>query len=148
MMAPGELLRSQLAVPLVAALSSAGGNIVLPVPELLIVGGVTVPIVSAIAGMLGVLLGELMAAPPAAPLTARRRWAVRISLHLLIVGIVVLTGQQLLVALGWGIGLGFSGLAVAETLGSQAMAGIKMITDALLTRIAGSAGGKDKTDDS
>lgn len=139
------MLRDQIgqivAMPMAVALSSSGAKrVVVPGPALVGIWGVDIPIVSLLLGVIGIACGMAMA--PAAPLSWRRWIALAIALTGLELGIVIATGQQPLVAMGWGIGLGFSGLGVAQLLGSQATAGIKTISDAFFAGVAARIGGK------
>lgn len=130
----------------VIAAGASSRSLVLPGPEALVVFGVSIPIFSALAGAIGVGLGQLIA-PAGQPMTLRRRLAVVAAMLLLTLTIVIASGQWPLVALAWGIGLGFSGPTVAETLGAQAVAGAKQLTDAFFSAIAARMNGnKDKTD--
>ena len=145
---PIEVMRAPIVVLGMAALNAASStHLVVPGPEWLVVLGVQVPLFSAGAGALGVLLGQLLAPPPAAPLGTRRKVALVITLHALVLASVILTGQQVLVVLSWGIGLGFAGLTVAETLGAQAIAGLKAVTNAFIAMLAAKAGGKEPPSD-
>lgn len=133
-----EQLRASLTMPLAVAMASARSEWVLPGPEVIVVLGVDVPALSAAFGVVGVVLGQLLAPP--AELTLRRRVALSASLLGIVVAIVIASGQIPLVAMGWGIGLGFSGLSVATTLGEQAKAGIQRITDAFFNMVAARMG--------
>ncbi|WP_264943655.1 hypothetical protein [Sphingomonas canadensis] len=144
-----------MAPPVAVALSSAGSFVVVPGPELVIVFGVSVPVLSAGLGVLGVVLGLLMAPAPAAPIGARRTaalWVSLIGIELaLVVACSAVAGKALLplVAMGWGIGLGWSGLAVAQLLAEQVLGGIRRVTGAFIEWAAARAGGggKDKADE-
>jgi hypothetical protein len=70
-----------------------------------------------------------------------------LALALLELGIVIATGQHPLIAMGWGIGLGFSGLSVAQALGDEALSGVRRIADAFITAIATKIGGAGKEKD-
>lgn len=140
---PLEILRAQAVTPLVVLLASApSANLVIPGPPAIVLLGVTIPTLSAIFGVVGVLLGQVIA-PASTDLGWRRRVAVWIALTLIVLTIVIATGQLPLVALAWGIGLGFSGVTVMRTLGSQAAAGFKVITDAFFAAIVAKVGGKE-----
>ncbi|PTS73814.1 hypothetical protein DBR17_17845 [Sphingomonas sp. HMWF008] len=125
------------------ALASSGSTrLVVPGPWTIVLWGVDIPTLSAAIGAVGVILGQLLAPVPTAPLGGRRRAALVVALLGLELGIVIATGQQPLVAMGWGIGLGFSGLAVAQALGDQALSGVRKIADAFISMIAAKVGGK------
>jgi hypothetical protein len=143
-----NLLRQTLAMPIALAFSSAGTRIVLPGPELIGVFGVDIPVFSAIFGITGVLAGHWLAPAAPAPLDWRKTTLLLATLSLVTVAIVVATGQRPVVAIGWGIGLGFSGVSSVQLLGSQAGGGIKTITDAFFNMIAARISGKSKEDDS
>ncbi len=141
-----DQLRLQLTMPVAIALASTRSQWVLPGPEIIVVLGVEVPALSALFGVVGVGLGQLLA-PATAPLGWRRRSALVVALLGIVLAIVIATGQIPLVAMGWGIGLGFSGLSVASTLGEQTGAGIRKITDAFFNMVASRIGGvKSKVD--
>ncbi|PKP93178.1 MAG: hypothetical protein CVT77_06505 [Alphaproteobacteria bacterium HGW-Alphaproteobacteria-16] len=142
--AHAELIRAQAITPIVVLMSTAPSNaIIIPGPELVIAWGVQIPVFSAAAGVLGVVLGQLLA--PAPPVIGwRRRIAVWLTLLALVTASAIAFGQMPLVSLSWGIGLGFSGYAVAEALGSETKAGIKRIMDAFFSAIAGRIGAKPK----
>ncbi len=125
----------------------ANAPLVLPGPELVIVLGVKLPLLSAIFAVGGVALGQLLAPSAASALDLRRRLALFVALTGLALGIVIATGQMPLVALSWGIGLGFSGLTVAQTLGTQAISGVKRISDAFIGTLATRLGGAAATEE-
>lgn len=126
--------------------AAASAPFVVPGPELAIVLGVKVPLLSAIFAVGGVGLGQLLAPSAASTLDLRRRIALFVALTGLALGIVIASGQMPLVALSWGIGLGFSGLTVAQTLGAQAVSGIKRVTDAAIGAMATRLGGANPSD--
>lgn len=138
-------LRQHLVVPLILAVNSAASaNLVVPGPPAILLWGVTIPTVSALFGVVGVVVGQWLAPASAEPLGCSKRSALMIALQGIALGIVMATGQQPLVAMGWGIGLGFSGLSVMQALGDEAMSGLKRISDAFITRVAAMVGGKNK----
>ena len=59
-----DAVRGALILPGVMLLSSAGGVIDVPGPALIRIAGVTLPIFSAIAAVIGVILGRLLAPAP------------------------------------------------------------------------------------
>lgn len=140
-----EQLRAKIAVSLVALLSSAtpSARLVVPGPTIIAVFGVDFPVLSALFALAGVVLGQLLAPPPKLPLGWRRQSALVVALLGLAIGIVIATGQLPLIALSWGIGLGFSGLTVAQVLGEQASLGIRRVSDAFITMLTTRVGGED-----
>jgi len=137
-----------VAMPAAVLLSSSGPRrVVVPGPAVIAWWGVDVPILSLVLGIVGVGCGMALAPAPAVPLSWRRWIALLVSLVGLELGIVMATGQQPLVAMGWGIGLGFSGLGIAQLLGAQALGGIKTISDAFFSAIAARIGGSKKDND-
>jgi hypothetical protein len=137
-----DLHRALIMTPAVAIGTSPAAAIVVPGPELVIAWGVHIPVFSTAAGILGVVLGLLMAPTPATEIGWRRRVATWLALAALVVVSAVAFGQMPLVSLSWGIGLGFSGYAVAELIGTETRAGIKKIMDAFFSAIAGRIGAK------
>ncbi|CAN5550557.1 hypothetical protein BH09PSE4_BH09PSE4_21270 [soil metagenome] len=144
---PGEALRSQVAVPLLMAASSAtSSTFVVPGPETVVFFGVAVPVLSALFGLVGVALGQIIAPPTTAVIGWRRRSAVVVALLGIVLSTAIATGQQPLVVFSWGIGLGFAGNTIVETLGSQAVSGVRKVTDAFLSMIAAKVGGANPKD--
>jgi hypothetical protein len=133
--------RTSLAILAVAASSGAPSTFVVPGPELIVVLGVTVPALSGLLGVLGVLLGQWLAPHSSHALGMRRRSALVLALVLLELGIVIATGQRPLVVMAWGIGLGFSGLSVVRALGDEALSGVRKIAEAFISAIATRIGG-------
>ena len=132
-----------------ALLAGASGDaFVVPGPETLVLFGVAIPVLSGALGAIGIVLG-LLAAPERYELLNWRRWSAMVAILLsLELTIVIATGQIPIVALGWGIGLGFSGLTVAETLGEQAKRGVAKIAGAFIDSVAARVGsGKQKDSD-
>lgn len=110
---------------------------VIPGPETLIWWGVHVPILSAIFGIVGILLGHLMAPVIGAPMPFQRQASVIAAGVLLSLGITMVTGQKPLVVLGWSIGIGFSGITIFQTMGVQARTGLKSLGDMVVERLKG-----------
>ncbi|RYY25224.1 MAG: hypothetical protein EOP62_14275 [Sphingomonadales bacterium] len=136
-----DTVKAQFVVPLVAALSSgAGSSLTVRGPEFVVIAGVTVPLFSAVTGVVGVGLGLWLAPSRAVALGGGRLIGLTLALIAIILCSVITTGQQPLVAISWGIGLGFSGLPVAETLGAQAKAGVKALIDVSIAIAAAKAG--------
>lgn len=146
-MTADEILRAQLAFPIAMAFGNVSQAIVIPGPELVIAWGVHIPVFSAGAGVVGVILGLLMAPTSAAEIGWRRRIAVWASLVALVIVSAIAFGQMPLVSLSWGIGLGFSGYTVAEALGAETKAGIKKLMEAFFSALAGRIGAAKKDDD-
>jgi hypothetical protein len=148
--APSEALRVAIAMPLAVGLSSASTSFVVPGPESMVLFGVAVPVLSALFGVVGVVLGQILAPGAVPPLGRRRRAALVTALIGLALGIViacsVITGKAVLplVAMGWGIGLGFSGLAAMQALGDQALGGVKRVGGELIDSLVERAGGTKK----
>ena len=59
-------------------------------------------------------------------------------------GITIATGQRPLVVLAWSIGIGFSGITIFQTLGGQANAASRELTQMVIDRITGRTNAKDK----
>ena len=109
--------------------------IVIPGPETVIWWGVHVPVLSAIFGIVGILLGHAMAPVIGASLPVQRQAAVITAGVLLSVAITIVTGQKPLVVLGWSIGIGFSGITIFQTMGLQARSGLKTLGDMVVERL-------------
>ena len=117
--------------------------IVIPGPEPVIWWGVHVPVLAAVFGMAGVMLGHLMAPVIGTPLPIGRQAAVVTAGILLSLAITMVTGQKPLVVLGWSIGIGFSGITIFQTMGDQARAGLRTLGDQVVERLRGEKGGED-----
>lgn len=109
--------------------------IVIPGPETVIWWGVHVPVLSAIFGIVGILLGHAMAPTIGASLPVQRQASVIAAGVLLSVAITIVTGQKPLVVLGWSIGIGFSGITIFQTMGLQARSGLKTLGDMVVERL-------------
>lgn len=112
------------------------GTIILPGPETIVVFGVHLKILSGLFGVIGVLLGHVMAPVAASPLGWRRHSAVVVAGVLLSLCITIATGQRPLVVLGWSIGIGFSGITIFQTWAAQAAAGAKSLGSAALDELS------------
>lgn len=110
---------------------------VVPGPETLIWWGVHVPILSAVFGIVGILLGHMMAPLIGAPMPVQRQVAVIVAGILVSLAITMVTGQKPLVVLGWSIGIGFSGITIFQTMGTQARTGLKTLGDLVIDRLKG-----------
>lgn len=141
-----DATRTSIAMLAVAASGATSKAFVVPGPELIVVLGVAVPALSALLGVGGVIVGQLLA-PTGTPLTMRRRVSLSVALVMLELGIVIATGQMPLVAMGWGIGLGFSGISIFQALGEEALSGVRRIADAFIGAIASRVGGASKDQD-
>lgn len=111
--------------------------IIIPGPETVIWWGVHVPVLAAIFGVVGILLGHLMAPVIGAPMPVQRQIAVIVAGVLVSLGITMVTGQKPLVVLGWSIGIGFSGITIFQTMGAQARSGLKTLGDIVVERLKG-----------
>lgn len=108
--------------------------LILPGPPTIEWLGVSFHTLSVIFGIGGVGLGHLIAPVPVPVLGARRTAGVLGAGVLLAVAIAIATGQQPLVVLGWGLGIGFSGITIFQTLGRQVSGAMTRLFDALLAR--------------
>lgn len=111
--------------------------VVIPGPETVLWWGVHVPVLSALFGVAGILLGHWMAPVIGAPMPLHRQVAVVVSGILLSLAITMVTGQKPLVVLGWSIGIGFSGITIFQTMGAQARTGLMSLGDLVLERLRG-----------
>ena len=116
----------------------------IPGPEVVIWWGVHVPVLAAVFGIAGVLLGHLIAPMPAVALPAQRQLGVVLAGILLSISITIATGQRPLMVLAWSIGIGFSGITIFQTLGAQSANAARTLTDAVIDRLAGRVRGDDK----
>lgn len=121
--------------------------VVIPGPETVIWWGVHVPLLSAVFGVVGILLGHWMAPAIGTPLTLQRQAAVIVAGVLLALAITMVTGQKPLVVLGWSIGIGFSGITIFQTMGEQARAGMKTLGDRVVDRLKGASAKPAKTEE-
>lgn len=87
--------------------------------------GVSVPIVTSIVAVVGVLLARPLSPKGNPPLTLGRNLAVSAILALLALVWVIDSKPGLLFALVVSIGLGFAGFSVIELIGAQIMAGLR-----------------------
>lgn len=117
--------------------------IVIPGPETVIWWGVHVPVLAAVFGIVGILLGHMMAPVIGAPLPVRNQAAVIVAGVMLSIGITIFIGQKPLVGLGWSIGIGFSGITIFQTMGVQARSGLKTLGEIVIERLKGTD--KDST---
>ena len=87
--------------------------------------GVSVPIVTAVVAVVGVLLARPLSPKGNPPMTIGRNLAVSAILALLALVWVIDSKPGLLFALVVSIGLGFAGFSVIELIGAQIMAGLR-----------------------
>lgn len=116
--------------------------IMIPGPETVIWWGVHVPVLSALFGVAGIVLGHLMAPAIGAPLPIQRQAAVIAAGVMLSIAITMAIGQRPLVGLGWSIGIGFSGITIFQTMGDQARFGMKTLGEKVVERLK--AGGREE----
>ena len=117
-------------------------TVVIPGPETVVWWGVSVPVLAAIFGIAGVLLGHLIAPVPATPLPIQRQLGGSAACVLLSLGITITTGQRPLIVLSWSIGIGFAGITIFQTMASQAASAFKRGGDALVAEVTERLGGK------
>lgn len=116
-------MRHELPLSLAATLPATGPVIV----QLL---GYDVPVLSAVVGVVGVVLALDLAPPPPRRLNRRQKWALRVLAILLILCLVIYDQKNPFITLGWAIGLGFSAYTVVELLGALVPERLKRIFDA------------------
>ena len=112
------------------------GTFVIPGPETLILFGVHVKVLSALFGVVGVILGHLMAPVATAPLGWRRHSAVVIAGVLVSVATTIATGQRPLIVLGWSIGIGFAGVTIFQVWSTQAARAAKSLGERAIDELA------------
>lgn len=105
-------------------------------PETIAILGVQVKTLSAAFGVLGVVLGHLMAPASPVPLGWRRQSAVIAAGLLMAIAIAITTGQRPLMVLGWSIGIGFAGIAIYQLLAAHATAATRTIGSAALEELS------------
>ena len=89
-------------------------------PTVISLLGYDLPVLSALLACVGAILTLAVAPAPARRFHAAQKWALRILLVLIALALVIHDQKTPLIALGWGIGLGFSGYTVIELLGAVA----------------------------
>jgi hypothetical protein len=112
------------------------GTLVIPGPETLVVLGVHIKLLSALFGLIGVVLGHSMAPAAVEPLGWRRHSAVFVAGMLLSLTITIATGQRPMVVLGWSIGIGFAGITIFKGWAAQAAAATKTLGSAALDELS------------
>lgn len=126
-----------------ASLAHAAGPAMPPSfgPPLIVIFGFDVPVLSALFGVLGVLLARRVAPPSAvdARLGREGRAALTVLLALGVLALIIAGQKQPIVALGWSIGLGFSGIAVVELLASAVMGSARVALKAFTRGAAAEA---------
>ena len=108
--------RAGVAIFAVAASGSAPSAFIVPGPTTIVVLGVAVPALSAVLGVIGVVVGQLLA-PAGVPLGWRRRSSLMTALIMLELGIVIARFRRPLVAIGHvpvGRGVGKRGAEVGQ----------------------------------
>lgn len=120
-----------------ASLASAAGAGSTPPafgPPVVIAFGYEVPVLSAIFGLIGVCLARRVApASIAGSKLGRSGNAALTALLALGVLALIVTGEKRpIVALGWSVGLGYSGIAFIEMVARAVVGGSKLILDAFV----------------
>ncbi len=113
-------------------------------PPEIILFGAAVPIWSALFGLVGVLLARRVAPATAAgaALGPVGNAALTGLLALGVIALIVAGEKRPIVALGWSIGLGYSGLGFIELVARSVVAGAKLVMDAFIEVAARIAAGK------
>ena len=91
---------------------------------------------SAIFGVGGVFLGHLMAPVPPQPLGLRRQSSVLIAGVLVSIATTIATGQRPLIVMAWSIGVGFAGIAIYQTWGTQTKDAARSLGSAALDELS------------
>jgi hypothetical protein len=142
-------LSAQLLRPVAAASAGAGLSSVAQAaapspsigPEAVVLFGHAVPVWSAIFGLVGVFLARRVApiSPAEAQLGAQGRLALTLLLALGVLALIVTGEKRPIVALGWSVGLGYSGLAFVHLVATSVVALSRMILDSFAGSIAKAA---------
>lgn len=98
---------------------------------LLTIGGLDVPVVTAAFAVLGVILARPLTPKGAVPLSPIKNALVTILLSMLALAWVIDSRPGLLFAFIMAIGLGFSGFAIIELAGAQALSFLRRLLAAL-----------------
>jgi hypothetical protein len=108
-------------------------------PQAIEVFGYPVPVLSALFGLIGVLLARRVApvSPGAIRLGNVGNTALTALLALGVLALVVTGEKRPLVALGWAVGLGYSGLASVELVSQAVMKFASLFTQAFLRAAVG-----------
>ena len=100
-------------------------------PAIVTVLGTDIPVLSLVLSSAGLLLARFIARPPVRPLSSKQHYA--LTGLLLIILFVIVTGQFTGVpmkpgpSVGWGVGLGFSGLIAIEFFGDRVVGMLKIM---------------------
>jgi hypothetical protein len=110
-------------------------------PQTIEVFGYPVPVLSALFGLIGVLLARRVApvSPGAIRLGNVGNMALTTLLALGVLALVVTGEKRPLVALGWAVGLGYSGLASVELVSQAVMKFAALFTQAFLRAAVGNS---------
>lgn len=111
-------------------------------PTEIVVFGATVPVWSALFGLMGVLLARRVAPPtPAEERLGRQgRIALTILLAIGVLALIIAGEKRPIVALAWSVGLGYSGLAFIQLVSTSVVAAAKLIMDGFAASLARAAG--------
>jgi hypothetical protein len=116
--------------------SAAGAGSAAPAvgPPLVIAFGYEVPVLSAIFGLIGVVLARRVApaSVAGAKLGPGGNAALTALLALGVLALIVTGEKRPIVALGWSVGLGYSGIAFIEMVARAVVGGSKLILDAFV----------------
>ncbi|WCT72071.1 hypothetical protein PQ455_10465 [Sphingomonas naphthae] len=101
-------------------------------PSIIIVAGWQVPVLSALFGVLGVFLARRVApaSEAGAKLGRSGNAALTILLALGVLGLVIAGEKRPIIALGWSVGLGYSGLAFVAMVAKSVMTLARVALDA------------------
>lgn len=122
---PGAVFGAGLASAARAAQPASFG------PESIMLFGAEIPVWSAIFGVLGVLMARRVAPATAAGAALGRvgNAALTILLACGVLALIISGEKRPIVALGWSIGLGFSGLGVVELVAKSVIAAATVVLD-------------------
>lgn len=119
-----------------AGVGASRNVLVIPGYETVIWWGVHVPLLSAVFGIVGVLLGHVIAPVIGPPLPQHRQAAVIAGGILISLSITMLTGQKPLVVASWSLGIGFAGITIFQTMGKQARVGLKSFGELVIEKLS------------
>ncbi|MFZ5746378.1 MAG: hypothetical protein ACOY45_01830 [Pseudomonadota bacterium] len=129
-----------------ATIGAAGASLARAAPTIgpveIVLFGYPIPIWSALFGVLGVVLARRVSPPTPAEdhLGRQGRVALTILLTVGVLALIVSGERRPIVALGWSIGLGYSGLAFVDMVARAVSAGARIVIDAFAASIARAAG--------
>jgi hypothetical protein len=112
------------------------GTFVIGGPEALLIFGVHVKILSALFGVIGVVVGHVAAPKAVEPLGWRRHAAVIMGGFMIALGVTIATGQRPLIVFGWSMGTGFAGITIFKVWAAQAAAATKSLGSAALDELS------------